>query len=228
MRIAIVLLLVGSLGCRKAAIGVTGAATVAAVVGGGMLIDGSEDRSDERTTGVVLVTYGVLGALATMTLIATSFETKSSSTSWSPSSPSDTVSSSIPGAAPDEEHVPLGPGYAYDRTGAPAGRVDPNGHFYDRTGAPAGRADRSNGHYYDRTGAPAGRLDENGHVFDRTGAPAGRIDSNGHYYDRSGAPAGRIDENGHIYDATGAPAGRVASNCDDACRRETVGRILLR
>lgn len=113
----------------------------------------------------------------------------------------------------------------FDRTGAPAGRVDAEGRFYDHTGAPAGRVDER-GNYFDRTGAPAGRADADGRFYDRTGAPSGRIDADGRIYDRTGAAAGRVDADGRVYDRTGAPAGRVDGACDEACKRDAAKRLL--
>ena len=236
-----VVLVAGLVGCRKAGIAIGGAVTAAAATGGTALVATSDRESDRRATGVVLISYAIVAMSVTAAIIA-SGDTSTSDARWASTSSAgdETATSTTPAststsragdetATPptsSEPRLPARDSYRFDRSGALDGRRDPNGYFYDKTGALAGRVD-SNGTYYDKTGASAGRADANGSYYDRSGATAGRIDSNGYFYDRTGASAGRIDSNGYIYDATGAMAGRVDTSCDDACRRETIGRILI-
>ena len=235
--VAVVVVMLATLGCRKAAIGIAAGTTVATAAGGTALVARSEERSPAYGTGVVLLSYSMVGLIVASVLLATPPTVADASPSgvygWTETPPS-------PGGSPapstgDATHPDRGidvagrganGGHFYDRTGALAGRVDPDGRFYDRTGSLAGRLD-PDGRYYDRTGSTHGRVDPDGRYYDRTGSSAGRIDSDGRFYDRTGSTAGRIDSDGRIYDATGSYAGRVDGNCDEACRRETAGRILL-
>jgi hypothetical protein len=220
-----VVLVVGSVGCRKAGIAIGSAVTVTSATSGAVLIATSDREGDRRETGVLLVSSAILAMSFTAVMIAagslpsTATTSGESAPSWAASSDSTSSSTTAPSSTPSTS-------YRFDRSGALDGHRDPNGYYYDKTGASDGHVD-SNGYYYDKTGASAGHVDSNGYYYDKTGASAGRVDSSGNFYDKTGASAGHIDSNGYVYDATGAQAGRVDANCDEACRRETIGRILI-
>jgi hypothetical protein len=213
-------------GCRKAGIAIGSAATATTAIGGAALIATSDRESDRRATGVVLVSSAILAMSFTAVMIATG-NLPSTTTPSGESAPSWAANADATSNGAAESSSTPSTSYRFDRTGALDGHRDPNGYYYDKTGASDGRVD-SSGYYYDKTGASAGRVDSNGYYYDKAGASAGRVDSSGTFYDKTGASAGHIDSNGYVYDASGAQAGRVDANCDDACRRETIGRILIK
>jgi hypothetical protein len=116
---------------------------------------------------------------------------------------------------------------ARPRIGAPtyAGPRDPRGRFADNTGALVGRRD-STGGYYGTRGDYVGRADSTNNYYAPSGRYVGRLNDDGSFFDATGAYAGRVDSQGNVYDNTGAST-RHNGSCDDACRQDTVARILL-
>ena len=217
MRVALVAVLVCSIGCRTTAGKIAGTIGVVSALGGAaMVADGSSDGSTEYRLGlasVVFAGWAFLTAAGSELIPSPSHWTGAGETTFAAgTSGAGDASTSATGAS---SGVPAASSAALAR--------DRNS--YDGTGAYAGRTD-ANGNRYDAAGAYAGRVDEHQSYYDGTGAYQGRLDSNGEVYDRTGASSGRIDDNGNIYDKTGAFAGHVDGPCDAACKQAAAARVL--
>ena len=105
-------------------------------------------------------------------------------------------------------------------------RLDGEGNFFDREGAYAGHRDNL-GNYYDGHNQVVGRVDSSDNYYDASGAYAGRRNDDGSFFDRTGGYNGRIDVSGNVYDRGGTKLGQINGVCDDVCKQDAVGRMLL-